>query len=514
MTYTVSTPFASGLTVQSVVPGQGPNLVRGARDTLADVQSEFPSGTDGLWIIDGGDDSAVWDGDEWVRYGPVRGPQGDTGPPGPDGDDGADGADGERGPQGLTGPPGEDGADGGPGPAGLSAFELAVEDGFVGNFDAWRASLQGAKGDKGDTGNTGAVGPEGPEGPEGPQGEIGVGTSGWGSYQDGQYTAGSPLTIAADTDTVLPNNAASTLETYKPENVATFYDGTVITGVEGEARLLTFEFQASTSSASGAILELWMDIGGAVGPLYRGAVTTFPKGNNVQVGCIRSLGVYTLDTWETNGATVYVRSNVDVDIWDIRFVIHRLANGEDGLSAYELAQVEDGFVGTYEEWRDTLVGPEGPAGGVDTVNGSDGDVTLDADDIEPTATRLYLTSDERTKLAGVEEGATAGGGGPGAYPDSMRFPVSATVAPSGVYVQDVVGISNEQTINVTHIDDSDVATVIGTLVIPTGDTGFVAATGWTSQAFAAGTEQLLLDNVTSPSGDREDVDVHVLWAPA
>ena len=35
--------------------------------------------------------------------------------------------------------------------------------------------------------------------------------------------------------------------------------------------------------------------------------------------------------------------------------------GENGKSAYELA-VEDGYVGTEEEWLASLVGPQGPSG--------------------------------------------------------------------------------------------------------------------------------------------------------
>ncbi len=35
--------------------------------------------------------------------------------------------------------------------------------------------------------------------------------------------------------------------------------------------------------------------------------------------------------------------------------------GEDGVSAYEIA-LDGGFVGTQNEWVDSLQGPEGPEG--------------------------------------------------------------------------------------------------------------------------------------------------------
>ena len=70
------------------------------------------------------------------------------------------------------------------GPAGASAYQVAVDNGFVGTQAQWLASLQGAKGDPGDPGADSTVpGPQGPPGPpgadstvpgpQGPQGDPG-----------------------------------------------------------------------------------------------------------------------------------------------------------------------------------------------------------------------------------------------------------------------------------------------------------------------------------------------------
>jgi len=59
--------------------------------------------------------------------------------------------------------PGPAGADGADGADGLSAYELAVAGGYVGDVTTWLASLKGEQGDTGDTG------------PQGEQGEPGVG---------------------------------------------------------------------------------------------------------------------------------------------------------------------------------------------------------------------------------------------------------------------------------------------------------------------------------------------------
>lgn len=70
------------------------------------------------------------------------------------------------------------------GPQGLSAYQVAVKNGFVGTEQEWLDSLVGEKGEKGDTGNTGATGEPGRDGAI-------------------QYTAGDNITI--------DNNVISTI---------------------------------------------------------------------------------------------------------------------------------------------------------------------------------------------------------------------------------------------------------------------------------------------------------------
>lgn len=73
---------------------------------------------------------------------------------------------GARGPSGADGAAGIDGVDG---TDGASAYEVAVDNGFVGTESDWLDSL---------------IGPEGPEGPQGPQGDPGSGSgSGLSGFQ-------------------------------------------------------------------------------------------------------------------------------------------------------------------------------------------------------------------------------------------------------------------------------------------------------------------------------------------
>ena len=112
----------------------------------------------------------------------LRGPQGLQGPKGDKGDTGAQGPKGIQGEQGLQGPKGdkgdtgaqglqgEQGLKGDNGVAGKSAYQIAVDNGYIGNESTWVASL---KGDKGDTGAQGPKGDKGDPGLQGPKGDQG-----------------------------------------------------------------------------------------------------------------------------------------------------------------------------------------------------------------------------------------------------------------------------------------------------------------------------------------------------
>ena len=60
---------------------------------------------------------------------------------------------------------------GGAGQPGKSAYEIAVEQGFEGDEQAWLESLKGDKGDPGPQGPPGADGADGEQGPPGPPGK-------------------------------------------------------------------------------------------------------------------------------------------------------------------------------------------------------------------------------------------------------------------------------------------------------------------------------------------------------
>lgn len=153
-------------------------------------------------------------------------------------------------------------------------------------------------------------------------------TTGWGSYVDTQYTSGSPFVISANTDTVLPNNAGAIVDSQKPSDITTFYDGSVITGRNGDNLDVQIYFYAVPSLAN-QWLDVWIDITGGTGTpttlakLYSQSFS-FPKGSGIERGVLYALSsAYTLNTWEINGGQVKVRTNGSLSVYGIVFNFDR-----------------------------------------------------------------------------------------------------------------------------------------------------------------------------------------------
>ena len=68
-------------------------------------------------------------------------------------------------PMPVPGPKGDDGK---------SAYEIAVEKGFIGTEEEWLSSLVGPQGEQGIQGPAGPQGEQGPQGPQGEQGPQGI----------------------------------------------------------------------------------------------------------------------------------------------------------------------------------------------------------------------------------------------------------------------------------------------------------------------------------------------------
>ena len=149
--------------------------------------------------------------------------------------------------------------------------------------------------------------------------------TGWAVYNDTTYTTGSPFLVTAGAPAqALPNNAGSKIETQLPSDVTSFYDGTVITGRNGDGVMIMMEFQCRpTTNNSDVRLKTSIDIGGTVGEIYPFEFG-LGKGLNVEHFFLKSTLAYTLDTWETNGGTVLIEAfNSNIEVYNIRYLISR-----------------------------------------------------------------------------------------------------------------------------------------------------------------------------------------------
>ena len=152
--------------------------------------------------------------------------------------------------------------------------------------------------------------------------DIIFGRTGWAQYNDTQYTEISPFSILADVDTLLPNNAGNTIDPQKPSDITSFYTGGKITGRNGDGITIAVTLVATPTNANTSTVEVWFDIGGAIGPLFRRTLT-FPKGAGVPRSINFTASGYTAATWEANGATAHIRADNTADIHDINYIITR-----------------------------------------------------------------------------------------------------------------------------------------------------------------------------------------------
>jgi hypothetical protein len=160
---------------QGATGAQGVSVeLQGTKATINDLPLTGNLGD--AWIVTTGDgsthlDNSLWfwnpTDSQWNDIGNIVGPQGDPGPQGDKGDKGDPGPQGIAGPQGVIGETGPQGEVGPAGPQGVIG-----ETGPQGEVGPQGAT--GATGPQGEIGEQGQTGPQGATGAAGPQGEAGL----------------------------------------------------------------------------------------------------------------------------------------------------------------------------------------------------------------------------------------------------------------------------------------------------------------------------------------------------
>lgn len=173
----------------STLPEAGTELATAFLNEVSEARDEAVAARDDAFVdaeVDGYYITFTTHGGDEVQVGPLS----------VEGGSGGEGG-GVPGPKGDKGDPGEQGPQGEPG---LSAYEIAVDNGFEGTEEEWLESLVGPEGAQGPEGPQGPQGPEGPQGPQGLQGEQGpAGVDGTGVTILGSYADESALISAHPT---------------------------------------------------------------------------------------------------------------------------------------------------------------------------------------------------------------------------------------------------------------------------------------------------------------------------
>lgn len=167
-----------------------------------------------------------------------------------------------------------------------------------------------------------------------PQGDV----TGWADYSDTEYTEGSPWEPTVDQWNNVPIDALSKIESQLPPDVSEFYNAASgkILGRNGDGLLITAEFIAKPTTATTTYMDVAFFIGNSLGPLADGRIyqrtLSFPKGQNVARVHSLTVGGFTLDTWETNGAIFQMNPTAAVDVYKARLVLTRTHKAKQSLS--------------------------------------------------------------------------------------------------------------------------------------------------------------------------------------
>lgn len=156
-----------------------------------------------------------------------------------------------------------------------------------------------------------------------PQG--GIKSLGWARYDDTTYTSSSKLTLVADTEVVVPNNAGNVVRSHSSID---FYDQStqkILGKNENDVYVFTWAFKASASNANQTYLEYNLEGSGQISRVA--GTLSFPKGNDVEHVESIVMQYYTDSTFVSDGVQLKVTSVGDgSSMWDVIYFIQRTQN--------------------------------------------------------------------------------------------------------------------------------------------------------------------------------------------
>lgn len=150
---------------------------------------------------------------------------------------------------------------------------------------------------------------------------------GWARYMDTEYTAAAPLSLAADTSTVLPNNKGTVIKSHSSID---FYQNDVNSKFYGQnlndVYILTVEWKAQAPNANQTHLNLSIQNGGGIIENLDVSLA-YIKGNATPQVFHNMFQYYIDQNFLDNGASLYIESHGGTStIWDTEYFIQRTQN--------------------------------------------------------------------------------------------------------------------------------------------------------------------------------------------
>ena len=148
---------------------------------------------------------------------------------------------------------------------------------------------------------------------------------GWARIDDTVYTSSNKLTLTANTEVVVPNNAGNVVKSHPSIN---FYDSSTqkILGInENDVYILTWAFKASAANANQTFLEYMLEGSGQIARVA--GTLSFPRGNDEEHIESIVMQYYTDSTFVSDGVQLKVVSKGNGSLlWDVIYFIQRTQN--------------------------------------------------------------------------------------------------------------------------------------------------------------------------------------------
>lgn len=150
---------------------------------------------------------------------------------------------------------------------------------------------------------------------------------GWGRYMDTEYTEASPLSLVANTLTILPNNKGNVLTS---DSFVDYYENDTNQKIKGDnlndVYIVTVEWKAKAPNANQTHLNLSIQNGGGVIENLDIALA-YIKGNDTTQVFHNIFQYYIDQNFLDNGASLYIESHGGTStVWDIEYFIQKTQN--------------------------------------------------------------------------------------------------------------------------------------------------------------------------------------------